>query len=63
MSILCDRRRSVGEYQCLFPAIDFSLIESDEDVLWKANERETKEELANRGKVSLIGYGHVKKRK
>nr|KAJ0196535.1 hypothetical protein LSAT_V11C700374870 [Lactuca sativa] len=46
----CDRRRSVGEYQCLFPAIDFSLIESDEDVLWKANERETKEELANRGK-------------
>ncbi|KAJ0829299.1 putative histidine phosphatase superfamily, clade-1 [Helianthus debilis subsp. tardiflorus] len=49
----CDRRRSVGEYQCLFPAVDFSLasaIESDEDVLWKANIRETREELAIRGK-------------
>ncbi|KAL3515445.1 hypothetical protein ACH5RR_022347 [Cinchona calisaya] len=45
----CDRRRSVSEYQCLFPAIDFSLIGSDDDTLWKANVRETKEELATRG--------------
>ncbi|KAM7470568.1 hypothetical protein LguiA_008751 [Lonicera macranthoides] len=45
----CDRRRSISEYQCLFPAIDFSLIESDEDVLWKENIRETKEEVAARG--------------
>ncbi|KVI10886.1 Histidine phosphatase superfamily, clade-1 [Cynara cardunculus var. scolymus] len=29
------------------------LIESDEDVLWKANVRETKEELASRGKQFL----------
>ncbi|XP_027112747.1 phosphoglycerate mutase-like protein 1 [Coffea eugenioides] len=45
----CDKRRSISEYQCLFPAIDFSLIASDEDTLWKANVRETKEEVAARG--------------
>ncbi|XP_057495989.1 phosphoglycerate mutase-like protein 1 [Actinidia eriantha] len=45
----CDKRRSISEYQRLFPAVDFSLIESDEDVLWKANIRETKEELEARG--------------
>nr|AFK36444.1 unknown [Lotus japonicus] len=45
----CDRRRSVSEYQFLFPAVDFSLIESDEDVWWEADVRETKEELAARG--------------
>jgi broad specificity phosphatase PhoE len=45
----CDRRRSISDYQYLFPAIDFSQIESDEDILWKANVRETTEELAARG--------------
>ncbi|GAV65102.1 His_Phos_1 domain-containing protein [Cephalotus follicularis] len=45
----CDRRRSISDYQFLFPAVDFSLIESDEDVLWKENVREKKEELAARG--------------
>ncbi|KAA8545695.1 hypothetical protein F0562_020854 [Nyssa sinensis] len=45
----CDRRRSISEYQCLFPAIDFSSIESDEDTLWEANIRETKEGVAARG--------------
>ncbi|XLS52415.1 hypothetical protein HN51_013092 [Arachis hypogaea] len=45
----CDRRRSVSEYQFLFPAVDFSLANSDEDIWWKANVRETKEELAARG--------------
>ncbi|XP_052203925.1 phosphoglycerate mutase-like protein 1 isoform X2 [Diospyros lotus] len=45
----CDRRRSISEYQFLFPAVDFSLIESDKDIQWKANVRETKEELAARG--------------
>ncbi|GER42106.1 phosphoglycerate mutase family protein [Striga asiatica] len=46
----CDKRRSIGEYQCLFPAVDFSLIESDDDSAWKADVRETKEEVATRGK-------------
>ncbi|KAF2296521.1 hypothetical protein GH714_040518 [Hevea brasiliensis] len=45
----CDKRRNVSDYQFLFPAIDFSLIETDEDVLWKANVRETTEELTARG--------------
>ncbi|XP_062082702.1 phosphoglycerate mutase-like protein 1 isoform X1 [Humulus lupulus] len=45
----CDRRRSISEYQYLFPAVDFSLIESDEDVLWKATVRETIEEVTARG--------------
>lgn len=45
----CDKRRSVSEYSPLFPAIDFSLIENDEDVLWQADVREANEEVAVRG--------------
>ncbi|XP_015892432.4 phosphoglycerate mutase-like protein 1 isoform X2 [Ziziphus jujuba] len=45
----CDKRRNISDYQFLFPAIDFSLVESNEDILWKANVRETKEEVAARG--------------
>ncbi|XP_024026621.1 phosphoglycerate mutase-like protein 1 [Morus notabilis] len=45
----CDKRRSVSEYCPLFPAIDFSLIENDEDILWKPDVRETNEEVAARG--------------
>ncbi|KAK8448346.1 hypothetical protein SEVIR_7G034500v4 [Setaria viridis] len=45
----CDKRRSITEYCTLFPAIDFSLIENDEDVLWVPDVRETFESLAERG--------------
>uniref|UniRef100_A0A5B6ZBH6 Putative Phosphoglycerate mutase family protein isoform 1 n=1 Tax=Davidia involucrata TaxID=16924 RepID=A0A5B6ZBH6_DAVIN len=45
----CDKRRSISEYGPLFPAIDFSLLESDADILWKADVREKNEELAARG--------------
>ncbi|GAB2292062.1 hypothetical protein Dimus_026309 [Dionaea muscipula] len=45
----CDQRRSISEYQYLFPALDFSQVESDEDVLWKADVRETTAEVAARG--------------
>lgn len=45
----CDKRRTIQEYQLLFPAIDFSLIETDEDTMWKADVRETKAEVAARG--------------
>ncbi|KAK6245826.1 hypothetical protein SCA6_008916 [Theobroma cacao] len=45
----CDRRKSINEYRPLFPAIDFSLIESNEDILWEANTREKNEEVAVRG--------------
>ncbi|TYI99929.1 hypothetical protein E1A91_A13G052400v1 [Gossypium mustelinum] len=49
----CDKRRNISDYQFLFPAVDFSLIESDEDTWWKADVRETKEEVAARGQKFL----------
>ncbi|XP_056173154.1 phosphoglycerate mutase-like protein 1 [Syzygium oleosum] len=45
----CDKRRSISEYRPLFPAIDFSLIENEDDVLWTPDVRENYEEVAVRG--------------
>uniref|UniRef100_A0A2P2JHE1 Phosphoglycerate mutase-like protein 1 n=1 Tax=Rhizophora mucronata TaxID=61149 RepID=A0A2P2JHE1_RHIMU len=45
----CDKRRDISEHQPLFPAIDFSMVESNEDNMWKADVRETDEELVARG--------------
>ncbi|KNA09986.1 hypothetical protein SOVF_148520 isoform A [Spinacia oleracea] len=45
----CDKRGSISEYKSLFPAIDFSLIESDEDILWRDDVRESDEEVSARG--------------
>ncbi|XAR48472.1 hypothetical protein NMG60_11031298 [Bertholletia excelsa] len=45
----CDKRRSISEYKNLFPAIDFSLAKSNDDVLWKPDIRENDEEMAARG--------------
>ncbi|KAK8678025.1 hypothetical protein V6N13_143542 [Hibiscus sabdariffa] len=45
----CDRRRSISDYRSLFPAIDFSPIENDNDVLWVADTRERNEDVAARG--------------
>ncbi|RCV32452.1 hypothetical protein SETIT_7G004100v2 [Setaria italica] len=45
----CDKRRSITEYRPLFPAIDFSLIENDEDVLWEPDVREANESVGLRG--------------
>ncbi|GLJ30060.1 hypothetical protein SUGI_0594470 [Cryptomeria japonica] len=45
----CDKRRSISEYRPIFPAIDFSLIEADEDILWQPDVREKEEEIAARG--------------
>ncbi|KAL9450143.1 hypothetical protein AB3S75_011968 [Citrus x aurantiifolia] len=45
----CDKRRSISEYRSLFPPIDFKLIESEDDKLWKADTREPFEEVAARG--------------
>ncbi|KAK3423418.1 hypothetical protein EUGRSUZ_F00458 [Eucalyptus grandis] len=45
----CDKRRSISEYRPLFPAIDFSLIENEDDVLWMPDVREEDEEVAVRG--------------
>lgn len=45
----CDKRRSISEYKPLFPAIDFSVIESDDDVLWTPDIRELNKDVASRG--------------
>ncbi|KAL2655737.1 hypothetical protein AAZX31_04G087600 [Glycine max] len=45
----CDKRRNITDYRHMFPAIDFSLIENDEDILWKPDIREKNEEVAARG--------------
>ncbi|XP_022136313.1 phosphoglycerate mutase-like protein 1 [Momordica charantia] len=43
------RRRSISEYRPLYPAIDFSMIEHDEDVFWKPDVFETEDEITARG--------------
>ncbi|PRW45389.1 phosphoglycerate mutase 1 isoform X2 [Chlorella sorokiniana] len=45
----CDKRRPTRELAPAFPAVDFSLIESDEDVLWQLEHRETHDEIRRRG--------------
>ncbi|GLT60553.1 hypothetical protein SLA2020_333150 [Shorea laevis] len=45
----CNKRRSISKYKSLFQAVDFSLIESEDDSLWTADHRETHEEVAARG--------------
>ncbi|XP_026431986.1 phosphoglycerate mutase-like protein 1 isoform X2 [Papaver somniferum] len=58
----CDRRRSISEYRCIFPAIDFSLIKDEEDVLWEADVRESKEAVATRG-MEFINWLWTRKEK
>ncbi|KAK1323138.1 hypothetical protein QJS10_CPA02g00187 [Acorus calamus] len=58
----CDKRRSISEYQQIFPAIDFSLIENDEDVLWTADKREANEHVAARG-TKFINWLWTRKEK
>ncbi|KAG0448786.1 hypothetical protein HPP92_027660 [Vanilla planifolia] len=58
----CDRRRTISEYQILFPSLDFSLIESNEDNLWKPDVREANEDLADRG-IQFINWLWTRKEK
>ncbi|KAL7166040.1 hypothetical protein ACSBR2_036832 [Camellia fascicularis] len=58
----CDKRRSISEYKPLFPAIDFSLIENDADILWKPDIREKNQELAARG-MKLLNWLWTRKEK
>ncbi|CAF1144217.1 unnamed protein product [Adineta steineri] len=44
----CDKRRSITELKRLYPRINFSepgAFNSDSDILWNANERETQEQI------------------
>eukprot|EP00892_Ulva_mutabilis_P003495 jgi/Ulvmu1/1517/UM011_0247.1 len=45
----CDARRPISEIKQQFPGVDFSLIESNEDVLWKEGEREEANVMRERG--------------
>ncbi|GKV19937.1 hypothetical protein SLEP1_g30133 [Rubroshorea leprosula] len=45
----CDMRRRVSEYQSLFPSLDYSMMDGEEDNLWIPDVRESEEELAERG--------------
>ncbi|KAG2785354.1 hypothetical protein JG687_00009857 [Phytophthora cactorum] len=50
----CDKRRSVSELKRKFPAVDFSAIKDDNDLLWTPTHRETDEEMQARAKVFLL---------
>ncbi|XP_039049790.1 phosphoglycerate mutase-like protein 1 [Hibiscus syriacus] len=58
----CDRRRSISEYQSLFHAIDFSLIKSEDDVLWVAGTPEKKEDVVARG-MQFLNWLRTRKEK
>ncbi|CAN7040042.1 unnamed protein product [Brassica oleracea var. botrytis] len=45
----CDKRESIGTYRTCFSEVDFTMIESDEDTLWQAEEREDMEDVSARG--------------
>ncbi|KAK9915171.1 hypothetical protein WJX75_005575 [Coccomyxa subellipsoidea] len=45
----CDRRGKISMLQKTYPAVDFSLIETEEDELWKPDSRETHAEIRERG--------------
>ena len=45
---VCDKRRPKSRQEQEFPMVDFSLLESDEDVLFLDDRRETKIEVADR---------------
>mmetsp|Transcript_14541 Transcript_14541/g.27944 ORF Transcript_14541/g.27944 Transcript_14541/m.27944 type:complete len:306 (-) Transcript_14541:341-1258(-) len=44
----CDKRRDLAYYKRNFPAVDFSLVDSEQDELWRADERETRPEIQAR---------------
>jgi broad specificity phosphatase PhoE len=45
---VCDKRRPTSRQTQEFPQIDFSLLESEEDVLFREDRRETKAEVGER---------------
>ncbi|KAB2616927.1 phosphomutase-like protein 3 [Pyrus ussuriensis x Pyrus communis] len=58
----CDKRRSISEYRPLFPAIDFSLIENEDDILWLPDIKEKTEQVAARG-VEFLNWLWTRKEK
>jgi broad specificity phosphatase PhoE len=46
---VCDQRRPVSRQAVEFPQVDFSLLETDEDAMFRADARETKLQVGERG--------------
>ncbi|MBA0745916.1 hypothetical protein Gogos_008474 [Gossypium gossypioides] len=44
----CDMRRKVSECEALFPSIDFSMMDGEDDSMWNPDIREPEEEIAAR---------------
>ncbi|OMP06685.1 Histidine phosphatase superfamily, clade-1 [Corchorus capsularis] len=44
----CDMRRRVSECQALFPCIDFSMMDGEDDSMWNPDVREPEEEISAR---------------
>ena len=49
----CDKRRPRSRAASAFPAVDFSLIDPDEDALWVAGKIETEASVGQRGRQFL----------
>jgi len=52
---VCDKRRSVTELRADFPRVDFSLLESEEDLLFHVSNRETRVAMVERG-IQLLEW-------
>jgi hypothetical protein len=44
----CDKRRPLAHYRANFPAVDFSAVEEEEDILWLEEHRESAADLQAR---------------
>ncbi|KAK4849874.1 hypothetical protein QYF36_001637 [Acer negundo] len=63
VNALPSQRSSISEYKALFPAIYFSLIESNDDILLEREIRETNEAVAKRGMEFLNWLWTLKERR
>ncbi|KAH0863706.1 hypothetical protein HID58_080917 [Brassica napus] len=52
----CDRRESISTRRICFPEIDFTMVESDEDALWREEERENLEERPEK-EIAVVSHG------
>lgn len=58
----CDKRQSISTYRTIFPGIDFTEVDGDEDISWKPDVRESDDALIARGKLFLEWLSKRKER-
>lgn len=46
---MCDKRRPLSESKAAFPAVDFSLIEHEDDIMWETQHVESESSVVVRG--------------